>query len=206
MSRDSTKTARRRIIIITGTPGVGKHTAAKTLAKMANDKHVIIDVNKSARKAGLYQHGRDIINVDTEKLAHAIKQDVKNPAGYIVVGHLAPYVIKPSKDVVFAAVLRRNPYELLKVYKERGYSHAKSRENAGAEVLGVIAHDVFASSYAKTGQFDTTNSSADQVAKSMLDAICGKKMPWSPIDWLHDKDSSRMLEDFFPDWPQHRSK
>lgn len=206
MGPDSAKTAKRRITIITGTPGVGKHTVAKTLAQMTNDRHVIIDVNDSARKAGLYEHGKDVINVDTERLARAIKQDVKNPASYIAVGHMAPYVIKPSKDVVFVAVLRRNPYELLKVYKERGYPHAKSCENAGAEVLGVIAHDVFASSYARTGQFDTTNGGAGQAAKSILDAVCGKKMPWKPTDWLHDKDASRMLEDFFPDWPQYHRK
>ena len=206
MSRGSTNTVRRRIIIITGTPGVGKHTVAKTLAQMTHDKYIVIDVNESARKAGLYEHNQDVINVDTEKLVHTIKQDIKNPASYIVVGHLAPYAIRPSKDVVFTAVLRRNPYELLKVYKERKYSHAKSCENAGAEVLGVIAHDVFCSSYAKTGQFDTTNSNANQIAKSIRDAMWGKKIPWKPIDWLHDEGAPRMLEDFFPDWPQFSNK
>lgn len=223
--------AKKHIIIITGTPGVGKHTVANEITKMTDDWH-IIDVNKSARRAGLYEYDidehtddatyttkqhRNVIDIDTDKLADAIKQEITAPRNYIVVGHLAPYVVQATKEVIFAAILRRDPYDLLKVYQNRGYTDVKSRENAGSEALGVITHDTFAASYAKTGQFDTTKKDPKKIAKMILDAACEtchnphdttdkNTESWKPIDWMQDDDNGtptpktlRMLDDFFKD-------
>ncbi len=222
-----TKTATKKhtgtiIIIITGTPGVGKHTVAKEIMKMTADWH-IIDVNESARKAGLYEynidahtndvhyttskHNKNTIDIDTDKLSNIIKQEIKASKNYIVVGHLAPYVIQATKEVIFVAILRRDPYDLLKVYKDRGYTDLKSRENAGSEALGVIAYDTFAASYNRIGQFNTTKRDPKKVARGILDVIhdirhnnkssdynsqhpISKKNiePWKPIDWMRDDD------------------
>ena len=63
----------------------------------------------------------------------------------------------PADDVVLAAVLRRNPYELIRVYEERGYSaNARQRRTRGAEMLGTISFDTYAARYGATGQYDTT--------------------------------------------------
>lgn len=241
---ETTKQKRSHIMIITGTPGVGKHTVAKAITQMTNDWQHIIDINESAYRAGLLDEYTDCnnnnnkqnndkhnksIEVDTDKLAHIIKQNIKVPKNYIIVGHLAPYVIQATDNVIFAAVLRRNPYDLIKVYKKRGYTHSKSRENAGAEILGIITHDTFLASYKRTGQFDTTEKNPRKVARMILDAMYAtyhdnynnspksivdkNSAPWRSIDWLRDNDSKdntssvskqtqRMLEDFFPNLPQ----
>jgi len=48
---------------------------------------------------------------------------------------LAPYVLD-LQQVKIMIVLRRNPYDLITVYKDRNYTDEKSIENAGSEVLG----------------------------------------------------------------------
>ena len=58
----------------------------------------------------------------------------------MIVGHLAPYVLEKNK-VKIMIVLRRSPYDLIPVYKERKYTDEKSRDNVGSEVLGIITHD-----------------------------------------------------------------
>ena len=86
----------------------------------------------------MFEKNDDTNDVDTEKLKQILKQKISLKS--IIVGHLAPYVLEKNqvKNVI---VLRRNPYDLLNVYKERGYSDEKSRENAGSEILGVTAFD-----------------------------------------------------------------
>ena len=198
----------RRIVMITGTPGVGKHTVTKHLAQMA-PTWKIIDVNESARRAGLlndYSHTKGIA-IDTDDLYHIMKHDIlAEPGDYVVIGHLAPYVT-PQNDVILAVILRRNPYDLAKTYRERGYSESKSLDNTGAEVLGTIAYDTFAASYASTRQYDTTGQNPKDTAHRIFCAMrraCGithdtdQTDASEPVDWLCDicnKDGATLVND-----------
>ncbi len=230
---------RRRIILITGTPGVGKHTVARALqsrmAQAGDAGWQIIDINEVARAEGLldaagsYDPASDTTDVDANTLSGAARGALAAPGRYIVVGHLAPYAV-PADDVVLAAVLRRNPYELIRVYEERGYSERKAKENAGAEMLGTISFDTYAARYGATGQYDTTGREAQETARVILadaERICrvgnGSKGgdgraphavspdspdasgTWEPgerIGWLADKTAyEKMLRDIVPGWP-----
>ena len=68
---------------------------------------------------------------------------------------MAPYVLAKNQ-VKRAIVLRRNPYDLISVYKERKYSDKKIIENASSEILGIIAHDAINKFQEKT--FQVNNS------------------------------------------------
>ena len=229
----------RRIILITGTPGVGKHTVAGALqsrmAQAGDAGWQIVDINEVARTEGLldaagsYDPASDTTDVDAGALSGATRGALAAPGRYIVVGHLAPYVI-PADDVVLAAVLRRNPYELIRVYEERGYSERKAKENAGAEMLGTISFDTYAARYGATGQYDTTGREAQETARVILadaERVCrggggnkggnsrapqatppdspdagGAREPGERIGWLADKTAyEKMLKDIMPDWP-----
>ncbi len=179
--RQGQEPVRRNIVIITGTPGVGKHAVAGLLGARREEEEEgwrIIDINEAARRAGLcggmdgsnYDRDADTFDVDTGALARVMKRRLEGPGDYIVVGHLAPYVI-PSDGVILAVVLRRNPLSLARVYAERGYGATKSRNNACAELLGVIAYDTLKRSYARTAQFDTTNRKPPEVAGMALDSM-----------------------------------
>lgn len=199
-------------IVITGTPGVGKHTIGRLLAEKTG--WPVIDINESARGAGLFPRtarrsnnvemvsdnesadnksdrnygscdsavGEDVINgrigeyfsdsieVDTDKLSDIICLQLKDKERCIVVGHLAPHAV-PAERVMLAVILRRSPQDLARIYKERRYTPEKTRQNTGAEILGILAHDTFVTFQEKTIQFDTTYRRPEDTVRRILDAV-----------------------------------
>ena len=107
-------------LIITGNPGVGKHTIAKNVSKRL--KHKILDINKIALESKIYEKKDESNDVDVIKLKKILKNKIKKDS--IIVGHLAPYVLT-KKQVSKAIILRKNPYKLSPVYKKRKYSTKK---------------------------------------------------------------------------------
>ncbi|MDE1867466.1 MAG: AAA family ATPase, partial [Thaumarchaeota archaeon] len=106
--------------IITGNPGTGKHTVAKILAK--NLKLELVDINKIAISEGAAEKNGQVFDVDVRKLKKILNNNM--PSNALLVGHLAPYIISKNK-VEIAVVLRRNPYNLERVYKKRKYNKKK---------------------------------------------------------------------------------
>ena len=178
-------------IIITGTPGVGKHTIAKEISK-----HIglpINDINSIARDAGLFEKNEDTNDVDVSKLEKIIKEKISNPS--LIVGHLAPYVLLPIQ-VKRVIVLRRNPYDLITVYKKRKYTEEKIRENAGSEILGIIAHDAISQFGSIVFQVDTTGKSISEVTERIL-RIINERGTSEEVDWLDLVAKHNDLKKFF---------
>ncbi len=179
------------IIVITGNPGVGKHTVSESLAKELG--YSVIDINKIALKSNAAEKAKDAYDVDTDKLQVDLKQIIKYDC--IVVGHLAPYVLtKGQVDKVI--VLRKNPYELIKVYSDRKYAQEKSNENIESEILGVVAGHA-------QDQFGDAVVQVDVSGKATQDII-GKI--WSilnhgengdSVDWLSLVAQNNDLKKFF---------
>ncbi len=174
-------------IVLTGTPGVGKHTVAGKLAGRLGLG--VVDVNLVARESGLVGPGGD---VDVRGLAAAMGERLAAPA--LVVGHLAPYVLSPgqARRVI---VLRRDPYGLLATYAGRGYSEEKSTDNAGSEILGVILHDARGRFGDMVVQVDA--SDGDAALRKAEDAASGG---WGgdEVDWLGLVARNGDLGKFFP--------
>ena len=57
------------VLVLTGNPGVGKHTVSRKLAEILG--YEIVDVNKEAVKVGATKQN-DSIDVDVEKTKHAM--------------------------------------------------------------------------------------------------------------------------------------
>ena len=53
--------------VITGNPGVGKHTIANEISK--NSDLPILDINKIAQESGLFEKNEETNDVDVEKLS-----------------------------------------------------------------------------------------------------------------------------------------
>ena len=96
-------------------------------------------------------------------------------------------------------VLRRNPYDLITVYKKREYTEEKTRENIGSEVLGIIAHDAINQFGTKVFQVDVTGKSILEVAEKVLDIINGKSTS-DEVDWLDLVTKQNDLKKFFAYW------
>ena len=179
------------MLVITGNPGVGKHTISKILAeKLGYD---ILDINQIAIKNRVYQKSGSTLDVDTGKLEKIIKKMIR--PNMVVVGHLAPYVV-PRSQVKFAIILRKNPYKLIPIYKKRRYSQKKLYENIGSEVLGVIAYDARSKFGKKALQVDATGLSVSKLFKKILRAMKTKKQ--DDVDWLGLISKKGDLARFFP--------
>ncbi|MEM3065503.1 MAG: AAA family ATPase [Candidatus Nitrosotenuis sp.] len=179
------------MLVVTGNPGVGKHTVTKVLAEKLG--YHILDINQIAIKNRVYQKSGSTLDVDTKKLEKKIKKLLK--PNTIVVGHLAPYVI-PKSQVKFAIILRKNPYKLVPIYKKRKYSQKKIYENLGSEILGVIAYDARSRFGKKALQVDTTGLSVSKLLKKILLAMKTKKQ--DDVDWLGLVSKKGDLARFFP--------
>ncbi|MCV0399696.1 MAG: AAA family ATPase [Nitrosarchaeum sp.] len=180
-------------VVITGNPGVGKHTVCKETLKHL--RYSILDINSVAKEAGLLEANGDTNDVDVEKLEGIIGQKISDSS--LVVGHLAPYVICPEKiDKVI--VLRRDPYDLLKVYEERGYTEQKARENAASEILGVIAHDAMVRFGGKVFEVNVTGRTIAEISEIVMNIINGDGHS-EQVDWLDMVARKNDLKKFFAD-------
>ena len=179
------------MLVLTGNPGVGKHTTASEIMKQ-NAMYEIIDINNLAIELGLTEKAKETLEVYVAELKIKMKQKVSKNS--LIVGHLAPYVLDES-DVDVAIVLRKNPMDLIRVFKNRGYSKEKIKSNTAAEFLGVTLNDSITSfGEEKTFQIDTTNKTPEQVT-SIIDKIVNGKNKGDVVDWFHLVDKSAAIQE-----------
>ena len=182
-------------LVITGNPGVGKHTAAFELRKILD--LAIIDINKLAAKHAFLvpPNGK----IDSKKIATIIESRLGKSQRTVIVGHLAPYVLK-REWIDLAVVLRRSPYAITSTLENRKYSTKKIKENIASEILGITFYDsVQCFGKEKVAELDTTQSTPVEICEniiSLLNAKTTRKV--GVVDWLslvYEKgDIGRFLE------------
>lgn len=174
-------------LVITGNPGVGKHTTAKFVAKKIHGSR-IIDINKFAidKKAILREDTKYGIDVDVKRLRKLINRELRTTTSDVaIIGHLAPYVLRPS-DIRHVIVLRRSPYELVKTLEQRKYSLEKIRENVASEILGVSLYDALKTfGKNKILELDTTGKTPSYIADRIVLSMQQETVTQIGIvDWL----------------------
>ena len=180
-------------LVITGNPGVGKHTIADFFVKQ-NSSYQIFDINKFAIEKGFGEQTHDGIEIDTKILKNEIqKLELKK---VLIIGHLAPYVLDKS-NVEIAIILRKNPYELIKIYEKRKYQKLKIKENAGSEILGIIANDSI-TSFGKEKSFEVnaTDKTPENILKKIQDII-NNQDGGDIVDWLKLIEEKNEINKFF---------
>jgi len=185
------------LIYIGGTPGVGKTTVAKEVARKLGIRYV--NVAELAVSEGL------IASYDAERRAHvidekAVKRRLRKLASEgdaVVDTHVATAV--PPELVDVAVVLRLDPRELKKRLEARDYPPAKVMENVQAEILdSCLIEAVETFGVERTFEIDTTGKSTKQVVEEILRVVKERKgsKPGS-VNWLEKlgDDAYRLLRD-----------
>jgi adenylate kinase len=180
-------------IVITGNPGVGKHTITQEVADKM--KLSVLDINSIAKDSELFEKNGETNDVDIKELKRIVEQKISE--NHIFVGHLAPYVLTKNQVKVII-ILRRSPYDLVSVYKNREYSDNKIKENAGSEILGVIAHDAINRFQEKTFQINVTGKTIPEVVERVINIISENKVS-DQVDWLDLVQKNNDLGKFFVD-------
>jgi len=172
-------------IAITGNPGVGKHTIGTAIAKKLN--YHVIDLNKFVimNNAIIVSKKQESFDVDIRRASLALKTELRKNNDIIIIGHLAPYLLR-SNQVDFVAILRRSPSYLLQTYKKRNYTISKIKENIAAEVLGVCSYDAIKQfGRSKIAEFDTSRKSPSEIVRCVIDALNNdSKRSFGVVDWL----------------------
>ncbi len=180
-------------IVITGNPGVGKHTISEQIAKKM--KLSVLDISRIAKDSGLFEKNNDTNDVDIVKLEKIMEQEISENS--IIVGHLAPYVLRKNQTRI-VLVLRRSPYDLVAVYKDRKYSDKKIQDNAGSEILGIIANDAMNKFQEKTFQINVSGKTVQEITEKTIGLIMSRGSS-EDVDWLDLVEKNNDLGKFFVD-------
>jgi adenylate kinase len=169
-------------LVITGNPGVGKHTTAFELKKILD--LVLIDINDLAVQHYAFLQTPNL-EIDSRKIANIIESKLGESQRTVIVGHLAPYVLK-KEWIDLTIVLRRSPYAILSTLESRNYSVEKIRENVASEILGVILYDsVQCFGKEKIAELDTTQTTSTEICEEIISLIKGKtSRKIGIVDWL----------------------
>ncbi len=173
-----------RLIVVTGTPGVGKTVLAKDLALRLDFQFV--DIGEMAKQGQMfrgYDRARMSHLVDERRVRSALKQTLRSDgvlASHFVGGLLAEV---PHGQAV---VLRLDPVVLWNRLRSRGWSRRKAWENVEAELLDVCYCDaVKALGRARVFEIDATGKSRRRVLTESLKIVRSrKKNPSKRVSWL----------------------
>ena len=190
----------KRVILVTGTPSVGKTVTARMFASKLDALYV--DLTDLALRNNLVlgkDEKRDTVIIDERKMRKRISQIIeKTEKNEIVVdGHYAVNVV-PQKLVTLVFVLRRDPVELRKFMEQRGYPEPKLMENLASEILDVCLVDALNAGHGgKTCELDVTGKKIEETVKAMLEIMADvSKCCVGVVDWLGKLENEGLLDEY----------
>ena len=187
------------VILITGTPGVGKTTITHKLASKLGANY--IDINELVKTENLvtsFDNLRKTWIADTGEVSKRLKQIlVQSKKTTIIEGHYAIQVV-PKNVLTIVFVLRRDPYELKKTLEKRGYSENKVNENVAAEILDVCLCEVISNcEIKKICEIDTSKKLPEEVVEELILRLKKKEQcKIGIVDWLNKLENEGELESF----------
>ncbi len=177
-----------KVILITGTPCVGKTTVAKELAQRLNGTY--INLTDLALDHNL------IVGEDTERRTTIIDEtkmrakltEIINTQGstsVVIDGHYAASV-SPKEKVTHVFVLRRNPVQLRELMEKSGFKDQKLWENLASEILDVCLTEALREQDAgKVCELDVTDKSTEDVLKDIFEVLGNQKeCRLAGVDWI----------------------
>ena len=190
----------KRVILVTGTPCVGKTTIARQLEKkltaqyinlteFAEKEKLIMDEDKE-RKTGIINEAKM-----RKKLGETLAKTENN--NIIIDGHYAGAVV-PKSHVTHVFVLRRNPVELRAFMKKSGFQGVKLWENLASEILDVCLVEALSKQKKeKICELDVTGKTVEDVTSEVMAILDSrKKCRVSGVDWLGMLETQGILDEY----------
>mgnify|MGYP001167294657 CR=1 FL=1 len=177
----------KRVILLTGTPCVGKTTTAKQIAAKLGAQY--INLTDYAKTYGLTlgeDTERKTTIIDEEKMCTKLAQTIETSenSNIIVDGHYAA-AVTPTNLVNNIFVLRRNPKELKEFMLNCGFNDTKLNENLSAEILDSCLIEAMQTQQGKVCELDVTGKTVDENVAEILNILNGNKKCFAGVvDWL----------------------
>jgi adenylate kinase len=193
----------RKVILVTGAPGVGKTTVSNKLASRLTASYIgVTELVKKENLITSVDEARQTLIADTDKVSKRIQEILKSSEGSIIIeGHYVVDVV-PKKGVDTVFVLRRDPSELKDVLEKRGFGGKKLWENIAAEILDVCLLDALSACGAeKVCEIDVSGKTVEDVVQEIITMLGKKEACQSGIvDWLGKLEDEGRLGEFLKDF------
>jgi len=177
----------KQVILITGTPCVGKTSTAEKLAAKLKAQYINLTNFAKTYKITLGEDlERQTTIIDEEKMRTKLEQTINatDNANIIIDGHYAA-AVTPTELVANVFVLRRNPKELKEFMQKRGFSDAKLYENLSAEILDSCLIEAMQTQQGKVCELDITGKTIEENVAEIVEVLDnGKKCYVGFVDWL----------------------
>lgn len=190
----------KRVILITGTPCVGKTSVARLLSSKL--RALYVNLTDLALKEKLVQgkdKQRNSIIVDEDRMKKRLKELItkSDKENVVVDGHYAVNVV-PTNLVSLVFVLRRDPVELRKLMEQSGFSEKKLHENLASEILDVCLVDALnVVGQRRVCEVNTTGKSVEDVAHETLLLLDNPgNCQVGIVDWLGKLEAEGLLDDY----------
>jgi adenylate kinase len=190
----------KSVILVTGTPCVGKTTVAQQLT--AKLDALYINLSEFAEKHRLTlgeDKERKTIIIDEEKMRIKISEtiDKTEKSNIIIDGHYA-YAVVPKRYATRIFVLRRNPIELRKFMEKCGFSGAKLWENLASEILDVcLVEALREQDKEKVCEVDVTGKTVENVTREIIAILDDrKKCLVGCVDWLGMLEKKSVIDEY----------
>jgi adenylate kinase len=192
--------SKKRVILITGTPCVGKTTIARKLAtavdalyvnltELAEKEHLTLGEDEK-RKTTIVDEGKM-----RKKLREIIAETEKTDV--IIDGHYAA-AVTPKDRVTRIFVLRRDPVELRGFMEKCGFQGPKLWENLASEILDVCLVEALREHGKEVVcELDITGKAAEDVVTEILAILSGRKKCYvGCVDWLGMLETQGVLDEY----------
>ena len=164
------------IIAVTGTPGTGKTTISKELAKKLSADH--IDLNKYVlehNKYSTYDLSRNCPIITQKSLRNAVLSEImpnyrKTPSKWIIIdSHMSHFL--PTKAISFLIIVGCSKLKTLeRRLKKRKYTEQKVRENLDSEIFEICKIEAI-ERHPSAMYVDSSKKSAKSIASMIAKTI-----------------------------------
>ena len=189
----------KRVILITGTPCVGKTSTAKQLAKNLCAEYInLTDFAKTYNLTMGEDTERHTTIINEEAMQQKIGEtiDASINANIVIDGHFAS-AVTPTKYVTRVFVLRRNPKELKQFMERCGYSGSKMWENLQAEILDVCLGEAVEVHSGRVCELDVTGKTVEEAVNCILEVLDKRRICLvGTIDWMGTLEQEGILDEY----------
>jgi len=190
----------KRVILITGTPCVGKTIVAKDLAARLDAFYVnLTDLAKMHNLIIGEDEERGTTIIDEEKMHLKLAEviDTAEKAEVVIDGHYAA-AVTPKNKVTRVFILRRNPVELREFMVRCGFKDQKLWENLASEILDVcLVEALREQEERKVCEMDVSGRTVKEVVDDISAILDGaKKCRAGGIDWLGILETQGILDEY----------
>jgi adenylate kinase len=189
----------KRVILITGTPCVGKTTTAKQLTEKLGAQYInLTDLAKTYNLILGEDTERHSNIIDEEAMQQKLGETIEDSqnANIVIDGHYAS-AVTPAKHVANVFVLRRNPKELKQFMEKCGYTDSKMCENLQAEILDICLGEAVEVHAGRVCELDVTGKTVEEVVDSILEVLEKHKICLvGTVDWMGTLEREGVLDEY----------